>query len=98
MFGTMIECGMSMIVANLPTLSAPLRSLYSKISSSSVVSNMKKALRLQTLQGNTDSNVHYLKSEDKTELPSLSQSNLQSQNDITNGDGVLDLEGQGLAG
>lgn len=48
LFWTMIECGLGVIVACLPTL----RAVYSKLSPGSILSHIKSALAIRSLQSN----------------------------------------------
>ena len=77
----MIECGLGVIVVCLPTL----RSLYGKMSPGSILSGLKSAFTLRSLQShtNTEPGVHRLDSMDKSAKSSLSHSNLHGQDEGT---------------
>ncbi|TEY52003.1 hypothetical protein BOTCAL_0261g00030 [Botryotinia calthae] len=96
LFWTMIECGLGVIVVCLPTL----RSLYGKVSPGSILSGIKSALAIRSLEshGSLEPGIQRLDSLDQSGKASSSRSNLRGRNEGTLETYIVatqDLEQQG---
>ncbi|TGO33320.1 hypothetical protein BHYA_0252g00010 [Botrytis hyacinthi] len=96
LFWTMIECGLGVIVVCLPTL----RSLYGKVSPGSILSGIKSALAMRSLESHaiSEPGIQRLDSLDQSGKSSSSRSNLRGKNEGTLETYIVaahDLEQQG---